>query len=141
MNEQQITVSEEAALEQWNRFADEYNLGDENELSDSVKAIRIQILRDIRKGYVEIHESAEQGVVVLQHVRRPPHQGMVVLTYSAPNAGHIAKAGIGKDNATNVIRYCRLAAALTGQDEARMTLLSGGDRSRMEALAQLFLLA
>lgn len=135
-------VSRESALEQWEIFRREYNLADsESELPAPIAAARKQLLRDIEAGHAEIADDTTDGVVVRQLLRRPPYPEMGTLTYVAPTAEHIARAGIGKEDLVNNIRYLRVACAVTKQTEDRMKRISGGDRSLMETIASLFLSA
>lgn len=136
-------ISRESALEQWELFRAEYNLAEnDSELDLVIQAARKQILRDIEAGDVEIVDDSKEGVIVCQHLRRAiGDDGMSVLAYKPPTTAAIARAGIGKEQLVSQVRYQRLACACTGQSEDRLKDLRGGDRSRMETIASLFLSA
>lgn len=137
-----IEISTESALEQWEILRSEYNLAkNESDLEPVLAAARKQILRDIEAGDVEIADDIDKGVIVRLNLRRPPKGGPEVLTFEAPNTAAIARAGIGKEALAASVRYQRLACACTGQSEDRIKDLRGGDRSRMETIASLFLSA
>ncbi len=75
---------------------------------------------------------------------RPGQRRMAVDVYKTIKSGDrmIAQAatGIGKEEErANVMRWVDLTAAITGADKSAVTRLKGGDRSRMEIVAQLFL--
>lgn len=134
-------LTEAAALAQWGLLEDEYCI--EPEPEGVIKGVKRTILHAIQKGRMEVCEDPTEGIIVRQFLRRSPLQsGEKALTYRAPDASHIAATGIGKEEErTNVMRWVKLTAAITGIDEGAVTRLKGGDRALMETIAQLFLFA
>ena len=141
-------LNRQVAEEQWSRFADEYtletgaDLGDDDR-STTLKGLQNALIRYIMAGFVDIIEDVTEGIIIKQYLSREI-EGLDdgFIKYLAPNPGHIAAAGIGKEmDTTNNMRYFRLACALSGHPEVVLGRLKGGDRSRMETIASLFLLA
>lgn len=143
-----MKFTREVAEQQWAVLSEEYLLEPdadlvEEERAKTVKSLRGAFIAAIVAGYVEIVDDAEKGVIVNQILRRKP-AGLEseVLEYRPPGATDIARAGIGTDTKmAHSTRYLRVASALTGVPESVMVKIVGGDRSRMETIASLFLLA
>jgi hypothetical protein len=147
---EKLKLSKEDALSQWQKFADEYNIPDDSEMTEndartlSQKGIKAAIIRGIMAGFIEIADDMTMGIVIRQFIAHPVDGAPDTepLVYSAPTVGHISRGKVGtSEDSANCMRYMRVAAALTSKSEPIMSRLMGGDRSRMENIASLFMMA
>ena len=133
----EVKISEETALAQWQAFAREYRIVGEK--AEALATSRRDLLIAIMCGDVEVQSTAA-GVAIKQFVAHPQMGGPNEITYSPPNAKHMASAGT--DSTTLSTKWVRIAASLSNCNEGQLTMwLTGHDFALMESVVQLFITA
>ncbi len=127
-------ISQETAEAQWAKLAKEYRLVGER--GDAYAVNKRDFIIAIMCGDVQFEDSAA-GVAIRQFVQHPQGGGPKEIVYNPPNAKTIAAGGV--DAVSLATKWCRIAAALSNNNEGQLTLwLTGRDASLMEDIAQFF---
>lgn len=146
----QMNFSRQDCEAQWNLFADEYDIPEDGEqgvpaASISMKAVKEKLIQAMMRGRVAIVEDAKEGIVVKQYIQHTVEglpSGNDALVYVAPTVNHVSQMGWGTNNeSAQQMRLARVAAALTNKSEPLICRMKGGDRARMELIANLFMSA
>lgn len=128
-------ISQETAEAQWAMLAREYRLVGER--GDAYAVNRRDMVIAIMCGDVQFEET-NAGVAIRQFVQHPQAGGQKEIVYAPPTSKTVAAGGV--DAVALQTRWCRIAAALSGNTEGQLTLwLTGRDHSLMEDIAQFFL--
>ena len=132
-------LSKESAQVVLNLFLDEYEI-DIDDCPEDEMEIQLdqygRLIKQIRLGRIEI-ESTEKGIIVTQHLKRPPGE-VQSITYNSVKGSSKSQMGNKKDTDVYGKMYAFLGS-LSGLGEHAIMALSGVDLRTAESLGFLFL--